>query len=90
MEKIIVLAVAVTLFVAMVSSGACEVDERRARAALEASGFEHIELGRYSWFGCGGEDTFRTTFSAVNARGMSVRGALCCGWLKNCTVRLGD
>jgi hypothetical protein len=72
------------LIVAALTLG-CTSDEA-ARRALEASGFTDVQLTGFEWFGCGTED-FHNGFIAKNPRGQRVSGIVCCGWVKNCTVR---
>lgn len=61
--------------------------EDDSRRALESSGYSDIEVGGYAWLSCGKDDSFSTRFTAKNPAGQTVSGAVCCGWLKSCTVR---
>ncbi len=72
-------------FIAMLALGC--TDEANSRRTLEAQGFKEIQLGGYSVFGCGKDDNFATEFTATNPAGMRVSGVVCCGLLKNCTLR---
>lgn len=58
-----------------------------SRRALEQQGFTDIETTGWSPMSCSDDDTFSTGFKATNAQGQRVSGTVCCGWLKNCTVR---
>ena len=57
------------------------------RRTLEAEGYEDIKTLGYTPFQCGNDDKFSTGFEATNAKGDRVRGTVCCGFLKGCTVR---
>lgn len=67
----------------------CEVDGQRARKLLEQEGIEDMRLDGYRYFGCGPGDAYRTGFEG-RRRGTRVKGTVCCGWTKDCTVRYGD
>lgn len=55
---------------------------------LRANGFTDIQTTGWSPFVCSKDDTFETGFRAKNARGETVTGTVCCGFLtKGCTVR---
>lgn len=73
------------LLVALLAT-AC-TDESGSRRALEAQGFTDVVIDGYAWFGCSEDDHFHTSFHAKNATGHPVSGVVCCGVLKNCTVR---
>lgn len=76
------------LVMAMVSTAlACCTSAEPSRKALEGAGYSKIELKGWSAFGCSDDDAFRTRFSAVGPTGKPVEGVVCCGWLKNCTIR---
>jgi hypothetical protein len=62
-------------------------DERGSQRALEAHGFDNISLQGYAFWGCGERDSFKTRFRAKNVKGQWVTGVVCCGWMKDCTVR---
>jgi hypothetical protein len=62
-------------------------DESGSRKALESSGFSEIRFTGYSPFSCSDSDTFSTGFTAKNPAGHAVKGTVCCGFLKSCTVR---
>jgi hypothetical protein len=66
---------------------ACAAEPDQARRAARAVGLRNIQLGLYPWFMCGQDDLFNTAFTATNARGERVKGAVCCGLGKGCTVR---
>jgi len=65
---------------------ACTAPET-SRVALEKAGFTDIDVGGWAPFSCSDEDSFKTSFTAKNSNGQVVDGAVCCGWLKNCTIR---
>ncbi len=66
----------------------CTPDEAHARKVLEAYGFENIHLGGYPFFGCGNGELLSVEFTATSVKKDAVRGSVCCGIFKNCTVRL--
>lgn len=72
--------------VAMVATVGCTPRDGDAIRALEASGFDVIELTGYEPFVCLG-DELSTGFEATNARGQRVSGVVCCGIVRACTVR---
>jgi len=58
-----------------------------SRSALEKAGFRDIQTGGYAWMSCSKDDTFATSFTATNPMGMRVSGVVCCGLMKDCTIR---
>jgi hypothetical protein len=54
---------------------------------LRRAGYNSVEVGGYAWFACGEDDMFATRFSATNGNGARVEGVVCCGAIKNCTIR---
>jgi hypothetical protein len=58
-----------------------------SRETLEKAGYTDIEITGYSPLSCSDSDTFSTGFTAKNPKGDTVSGVVCCGWLKNCTIR---
>lgn len=79
----------VTLAIAWLSSTvSCKDYEAEALRAIHSHGFSAVELGDYAWFGCGsGDDGYSHHFMARNPLGKPVRGYVCCGWGKGCTLR---
>ena len=57
-----------------------------ARKALEAQGFDSIEIQGYSFFGCGEHDSYATAFKACRNQ-KCVNGVVCRGLLKGNTIR---
>ncbi len=72
---------------ALLALAACEASEGDSFRALEALGFESIKLQGAAPFACSDGDSFSQGFRAQNARGETVRGVVCCGFMKACTVR---
>lgn len=64
----------------------CTASESDSIRTLEASGFENIELHGFSLWTCNDYELSQS-FRARNAKGKPVEGVVCCGVLKNCTVR---
>jgi hypothetical protein len=62
-------------------------DDSGSTNALKSAGYSNIKLTGYSFFSCSDSDTFATGFVATNPVGQRVNGAVCCGWIKNCTIR---
>jgi hypothetical protein len=86
-------AVILTIAACSALVGTCVAMDAGCRAggegveALKAQGMTDIVLGDRAWWGCGRDDSFNSEFVATNAQGKRVSGAVCCGWLKGCTVR---
>lgn len=85
-----VLAVALAgLAVVGIASSATRTDPAKQVAAVEAYGFTNVEMKGWAWFACSEDDDLKYAFTARDARGRPVQGALCSGWfLKGATVRL--
>jgi hypothetical protein len=62
-------------------------DETKAFHALEASGFENIEVQGFRFFGCGDGDAYRRGFKA-EMNGKTVTGSACAGYFKGTTIRV--
>jgi hypothetical protein len=65
----------------------CITDEAEAESTLVKSGYTHVQIGDWAWFGCDQKDKHGREFTAVNPNGLKVSGQVCCGVLKGCTVR---
>lgn len=76
--------VAVLLFY---GSGAGTTSAEDAKATLLKSGFTSVQTGGVSYFECSDSDLPGREFVATNPAGQSVRGVVCCGLFKACTVR---
>jgi hypothetical protein len=81
------IAFSLILFALVGAGTAGCTDDTGARRALESQGFTDVELTGYDAFSCGRDDTFSTGFRAKNPRGARVKGTVCCGVMKSCTVR---
>lgn len=74
---------------------ACNVSDSTAQEVLEDEGYHNIHLTGHAWLGCSEEDSFSSTFTASrwvldeegNRTERQVEGVICCGVMKNCTVR---
>jgi hypothetical protein len=66
-------------------------DEKGATKALHDAGLKPVSVGGYAWFYCavgrGSADAFATKFTAKNARGEAVRGAVCEGYANGTRIR---
>jgi len=62
-------------------------DAKTAIRALEGAGYTEVETTGWSFFGCGENDTFKTSFKAKGPTGKPVAGVVCSGWLKGATIR---
>jgi len=63
------------------------VDDATAIRVAEANGLHDVKVGDYAMMSCGRGDDYRSHFTATNAEGRRVAGTICCGWMKDCTVR---
>lgn len=68
-------------------AASCDVSDDETSRVLRAHGFTDVKTHGHAFFACSKGDTFATEFSAKNAQGQPVSGAVCCGLLKSCTVR---
>ena len=62
-------------------------NETDSMRTLRSSGFRDVRLTGWAPLTCSDKDTFSTGFEATNPAGERVSGVVCCGILKNCTVR---
>lgn len=69
-------------------SNGCVADESQVRNVLQDEGYSNIQLKGYKWFACSEDDWTHEEFSATNINGRLVRGTVCCGIFKDCTVRI--
>ena len=77
---------AVALLGAILMTGCTSQSD--AERALQAEGYENIQMTGYSIFSCSEDDFYRTGFSAVNHKGHVVTGTVCSGLLfKSATIR---
>ena len=81
-----VVALAAVLMGLLIAVCGCE-DADRARQTLEDYGFTDINVGGYDAWSCGDDYTFSNSFEATNANRRRVKGTVCCGYLKGCTVK---
>ena len=59
-----------------------------AKETLLDAGYTEIITGGYGLLACGKDDVFATEFTALNPAGTrNVKGTVCCGILKGCTIR---
>lgn len=82
---------------ALLLAGCPEVDRSepvakapsRAEQALRSAGFTDIRLSGTPYFTCADDDSLfmSSNFRAKNSTGELVGGAVCCGFVKGCTVR---
>jgi hypothetical protein len=77
----------ILLSMSLMLAACAPVSEETLNEKVRAAGFTDVRDDGWAIFGCGEHDTFRSKFTAKNAHGQWVSGTLCCGWLKNCTVR---
>lgn len=85
--SVLIVVILLVFFLALWPTG----DEARvhARHLLEVQGYESIQILPVSLFACGHGDVPHESarFRALTPAGMRVEGAVCCGWLKGCTIR---
>jgi len=77
---------AIAMAVAMIT--ACTLSDERAEHVLRAHGFDPVALTGYDMFACADDDWWNQGFVGISPLGTRVRGVVCCGALKSCTVRL--
>jgi len=78
--------VGVVLYTLLISC----TNEDGARRALTQAGYKQIVLTGRDWWGCSGDDSTCTGFSAISPSGVRVEGAVGCGFTrvgKGCTIR---
>lgn len=63
-------------------------DKKGAVDILEAEGYTDIVTTGYSNWSCSEKDQYKTGFRAKTITGATVVGTVCCGWYKDCTVRI--
>ena len=63
-------------------------DARNAERVLADQGYTNVHDTGWAMFGCGGDDTFKTKFTATAPGGGEVHGVVCKGLLKGSTVRV--
>jgi hypothetical protein len=75
------------VFTLALALAACTADDA-SRRTLETAGFSSVEIDGRAWLACGRGDLLATAFHAVSPGGEHVAGAVCCGVLTACTVRV--
>lgn len=69
----------------------CQVDDATFQRVMADEGYINPVNTGWTPFDCSDDDTFVSGFTATRSMpdGTSrpVTGTVCCGWLKNCTVR---
>jgi hypothetical protein len=58
-----------------------------AHRILDEQGYTNIQIGGYVFMMCSVDDLFSTYFTATNAIGRQVTGAVCSGLAKGSTIR---
>lgn len=66
----------------------CTPSNDKALSVLNGAGYTEVVLGRVTLLPCPKYDYFNVTFIGVGPSGVKVEGAVCCGLLNNCTIRL--
>lgn len=66
----------------------CAPPVGEARSAVEAYGFDRVNVGGYALIGCSREDVHRFKWTGRNTAGRHVAGVVCGGILKDWTVRI--
>jgi hypothetical protein len=74
------------MLIVMCTTNAC-TDDNKTVHTLNDAGYSNIHTTGYTFFGCGEQDYYHTTFTALNPAGKNVSGIVCCGILKGCTIR---
>ena len=87
MNKFVKAAAIFAVAAAAVGTMAGCTNAPEAERALKAQNLEPVKVGGYAFFSCSEDDTFKTKFTAKNAKGETVTGAVCSGVLKGSTIR---
>ena len=87
-KSLLFVLVAIATYALLATCGACSPRDSTALRVLHGAGYTSVRLGSYPWFACGRDDKFNASFTAVGPAGDVVTGAVCCGVLKSCTVRV--
>ena len=75
------------IVISCISMQGCNVSQSKAAEVLSNEGFTDVQVTGHAWFACSKGDSFSSNFTAVNPRGQTVEGSICCGVIKSCTVR---
>lgn len=65
----------------------CLTSDAEVRETLDNAGFTEVIVTGHVPFVCGEHDKGGNGFTATNPRGKRVKGVVCCGQVKACTVR---
>lgn len=85
---IIVISCIIAGFVMLLAvSGSCSMPAEDAQDLLERQGYTEIEMTGYAPLACGKGDVTSSGFRAKSPNGSNVKGTVCCGALKGCTIR---
>lgn len=68
-------------------TGCLNASDSTVIGAAESAGLHDVKPTGLALMSCAKGDTFRSHFTAKTSDGKPVRGTVCCGWLKDCTVR---
>jgi len=80
----------ILFMVALLFPGCMCSAEDRSRTTLESGGFSDIKLGGPAFTRCGAGDWYSNHFTAKKPRGTVVKGYICCGNCKGCTIRFAN
>ena len=69
MKKILI---GMSFVTAMLFLSGCGVNKIQATKVLEAQGMKNVQIHGYSFWGCGEQDLFRSSFTAIGANGQQV------------------
>lgn len=95
MGKFVSYVVVIGFYLAIISSGACDVESARFQTTLRNEGIQQGVSTGYDFFECGYGDEWVSGFTGKVTRvkegggteTLAVKGTVCCGWIKGCTVR---
>ena len=65
----------------------CTTSDEEVRQTLDNAGFTDVTVTGSALWVCGEHDKMGNGFTATNPRGKRVKGVVCCGQMKACTVR---
>jgi len=77
----------ILVLVIITISGCMNASDSTVIRAAESAGLHDVKPTGLAPMSCAEDDMFRSHFTATRADGRKVEGSVCCGVLKDCTVR---
>lgn len=66
----------------------CDADKNQTIMILESQGYKDVKITGNNIFSCGKGDVSSASFTAKGENETTVKGVVCCGLVKGCTVRI--